>query len=457
MTENTLAAFSAAADLGADMWELDVHVSADGHPMICHDDDLARVFGVDGRISTMTFEGIRQQAPQVPHLDEVIALAGERGQALYIELKSTQAGSAVMDALIRTGFERAAIGSFSAEEVRRLADAGCPYPLSVLVPLGADPFELADRAGADIIHLCWEKGGESPQDLVTADLLTQAQGRELGIVLWHEERASVMQALRRLHVLGICTNTPELMAGFAPINALGIEIVCHRGINRLAPENTFAAARLAFDQGAHYLEIDVRESADGEIVVLHDPTLDRTTNGCGPVADWTLDELKRLDAGSWFSSFHAGERIPTLREILALVRAYDRRLYIENKCVPPDEVLAVVEEEGFLDRCFFWSPDDALQDELRARSQHARIKVNLGRYSSVAELRDHLNPAICELGVDDYSAARDELEAAGIVPMMQYFGDDPAVFDRIVDLRPRMLNLDRSDLLRAAALRRAGQ
>jgi glycerophosphoryl diester phosphodiesterase len=79
--------------------------------------------------------------------------------------------------------------------VRQLRAARCAYPLSILVPLGADPHAAADAAKADIIHLCWERGGQRPQDLVTRDLLDRARHAGREIVLWHEERPAVLADL----------------------------------------------------------------------------------------------------------------------------------------------------------------------------------------------------------------------------------------------------------------------
>ena len=80
-----------------------------------------------------------------------------------------------------------------------------------------------------------------------------------------------------------------------------------------------AAFRLAFEQGADGVELDAKLTADGHVVALHDATLDRTTNGSGPVSSCTLADLRRLDAGSHFSAAFAGERIPTLQEVLECV------------------------------------------------------------------------------------------------------------------------------------------
>jgi glycerophosphoryl diester phosphodiesterase len=100
--------------------------------------------------------------------------------------------------------------------------------------------------------------------------------------------------------------------------------IAHRGASSYAPENTFAAYNKALEMGVDHIELDVHFTKDGHIVVIHDDTVDRTTNGKGPVLEHTLAELRALDAGSWFSSEYAGEPIRSLGEIL---EQYKGRLY----------------------------------------------------------------------------------------------------------------------------------
>ncbi|MBE63469.1 MAG: hypothetical protein CMB89_14005 [Flammeovirgaceae bacterium] len=98
------------------------------------------------------------------------------------------------------------------------------------------------------------------------------------------------------------------------------DIIAHKGASGIAPENTIAAIQLALDMGVDMIEIDVRNTHDEEIVVIHDASLDRTTNGTGLVHDYTLEEIRELDAGSWFGDArYAGEKVPTLKEVLDLV------------------------------------------------------------------------------------------------------------------------------------------
>ena len=97
-------------------------------------------------------------------------------------------------------------------------------------------------------------------------------------------------------------------------------IVAHRGSSKFAPENTLAAFRRAIDDGADAVELDVRCSADGEVVVIHDASLSRTAEARGRVEQMTLAELRSLSAGSWFHRGYAAERIPTLDEVLELIK-----------------------------------------------------------------------------------------------------------------------------------------
>jgi glycerophosphoryl diester phosphodiesterase len=93
-------------------------------------------------------------------------------------------------------------------------------------------------------------------------------------------------------------------------------VVGHRGNAGQAPENTLVSYREAREAGADLAECDVRLTRDGHLVLLHDATLDRTTDGTGPLADHTLAELGALDAGGWKAPAYAGERIPTLEALL---------------------------------------------------------------------------------------------------------------------------------------------
>jgi glycerophosphoryl diester phosphodiesterase len=162
-----------------------------------------------------------------------------------------------------------------------------------------------------------------------------------------------------------------------------IFVTAHRGFSGQTPENTLASFQAAIDAGSDMIELDVHLSRDHEVVVIHDDTLERTTNGRGNVADKTLSELKSLDAGSWLHPRFTGERIPTLAEVLALAR--DRILVnIElkkGKHFPytmedlADRTLAVVEKAGMTDHVLFSSFAPPAIDRISARNPRLPIAL----------------------------------------------------------------------------------
>ena len=113
-------------------------------------------------------------------------------------------------------------------------------------------------------------------------------------------------------------------------NSEDFVVMAHRGASAVAPENTLAAYAKAVEMGADYAELDVRQTKDGAIVLMHDKTVHRTTGVKGFVWDLTLEDLKQLEAGSWFGEEFRGEPIPTLEEVIRLVKGR-MKLNIEVK------------------------------------------------------------------------------------------------------------------------------
>ncbi len=131
-------------------------------------------------------------------------------------------------------------------------------------------------------------------------------------------------------------------------------VIGHRGACRYAPENTLDSFRLALEQGAEALELDVRASRDGEAVVMHDATLDRTTDLSGPVGRHTTAELARADAGYWFTPDRGrtrpfrgrGIRIPTLREVLGAFPCTPLIVEVKESAVQEDVARALLEADA---------------------------------------------------------------------------------------------------------------
>ena len=151
-------------------------------------------------------------------------------------------------------------------------------------------------------------------------------------------RASFAATLTVATVL-VLVLVPDAVQAYAPnlIGALRTPgepafVAGHRGDRADAPENTLPAFEAAFASGLDVVETDVQLTADGFPVLLHDPTVDRTTNGSGAVANLTLDQVEALDAGSWFDKSFAGTRVPRLGEFLDLLAATPhKRALVELK------------------------------------------------------------------------------------------------------------------------------
>lgn len=115
------------------------------------------------------------------------------------------------------------------------------------------------------------------------------------------------------------------------------KVIGHRGAATYAPENTLDSIHTAADLGADWVELDVKLTKDGVPIIFHDDTLDRTTNGSGLVADKTYDEIKELDAGSWFGESFIGAKIPTLEEAVDVLIERGLGLNLEIKACPGRE------------------------------------------------------------------------------------------------------------------------
>lgn len=157
-------------------------------------------------------------------------------------------------------------------------------------------------------------------------------------------RPSTVVPAVTLALLGTVLTAPALAEGTRHQRASGsssdeVANVAHRGASRRAPENTLAAIRKAIDAGADYVGIDVRRTRNDKLVVLHDRTLDRTTDvervyprrSPWRVSDFSLREIRRLDAGAWWSSHYSGTQVPSLADALRLLERSRTGAFLEVK------------------------------------------------------------------------------------------------------------------------------
>jgi len=156
-------------------------------------------------------------------------------------------------------------------------------------------------------------------------------------------------------------------------------VIAHRGFSGSAPENTVAAIREAIAIGADMAEIDVTLTADERVVVIHDETLDRTTNGSGKVADRSFDDVRSLDAGSWFAPRFAGEKVPTLGEVLDTTNGRIL-LNVEIKTEAVDRgisgwVATAIRERGMVDQVIVSSFSPTALEQMHALAPEIRTAV----------------------------------------------------------------------------------
>jgi glycerophosphoryl diester phosphodiesterase len=218
-------------------------------------------------------------------------------------------------------------------------------------------------------------------------------------------------------------------------------VVAHRGHSAQAPENTMAAFVDARRAGADWIEVDVRIAADGVPVVMHDPTVDRTTGGTGRVAGLTAEEIVALDAGSWFGPGFAGEPVPTFAEVVEELGRRGGRLLLELKHPHTRDdvarVLGMAADAGLTDRLVVQSFRPSILADVAA------VAPGLPRALLTTTL--HENPvAVCgELALSSYHPAAvdvlerpelvDALHAAGVATMVWTVNDE--------ELWPRLASL----------------
>lgn len=191
------------------------------------------------------------------------------------------------------------------------------------------------------------------------------------------------------------------------------EIFAHRGASGYAPENTLEAFRLAMEQGADGMELDVHLTKDGEVVVIHDETLDRTSNGHGNVRDYTLEELKKFSFHNHMEKYQ-GVQIPTLKEALNLVKNSRIKVNIELKTGIywyegiEEKTMDIVKTMGMEDRVIYssfnhYSIQKVLEQNSDAETAYlfSDVPLNMEKYAKDTGVKG-LHPAVYHLKMADF-------------------------------------------------------
>jgi glycerophosphoryl diester phosphodiesterase len=352
--ENTLAAFGLAVELGFEWIEVDVRLTSDGDHVLFHDPNLDDNSNGTGPLKEHTLEEIRKldaggwfarrfEGEKIPTLAETLAFAKDKIN-LYLDCKDVDVVKLVRE-IRRSGMERQVVvfGEYRLlKQVHHLSDGAV-----AVMP------DYDDRPDLDfLIQQLHPVAIEFEFDLLTPEIVTRAHAA--GIIVQSDSlgEADNPAAWRKAMEMGvdwIQTDCGERVIATAAQCTLPsprpVMIVAHRGVNRLAPENTLAAFRKAIELDMDYMEVDLHTSSDGQLVAIHDGRLERTTNGSGPVRSHTLAELKVLSAGAWFGAPYARETMPTMEEVVELARG-KIKLYIDAKDVDPVLLTGLIRAAG---------------------------------------------------------------------------------------------------------------
>jgi len=194
-----------------------------------------------------------------------------------------------------------------------------------------------------------------------------------------------------------------------PAAAKRIIVIAHRGEHTEAPENTLASIRKAIEVGCDYVEVDVRRTRDGALVLMHDSTVDRTTNGRGKVETLTLAEIRALDAGAKRGAAWAGEKVPTFDEALAACKG-KIKVYVDHKAGPPAEILSAIEKHGMVRDVVIYGSVENLRAFKRLNSRVWIMPDHPGSPEKIVELVRDLKPETLDGNIVDWTA--EQVQAA---------------------------------------------
>jgi glycerophosphoryl diester phosphodiesterase len=186
-----------------------------------------------------------------------------------------------------------------------------------------------------------------------------------------------------------------------------IVVVAHRGAHKTVPENTLASLEKAIELGVDYVELDVRRTKDGVLVLLHDASVNRMTNGKGKIEDLTFDEIHKLNIRARTAT--PGQKIPTFDEFLEHAKGR-MKLYVDHKKAPPSEVLALIEKHGMLKDVVVYGSVATLREYKRLAPSVWIMPGHPRSIEAMEALAKDLKPETLDGAIKEWTAA--EIEAA---------------------------------------------
>jgi glycerophosphoryl diester phosphodiesterase len=207
---------------------------------------------------------------------------------------------------------------------------------------------------------------------------------------------------------------PQAVAGDSPrtVNRVAkkIVVIAHRGAHREAPENTLASLEQAIEIGCDFVELDVRRTKDGALVIMHDSSVNRMTNGKGRIADLTLAEIRKFEVKSRHGAKWAGLKVPTFDEMLERAKGH-MKIYVDHKQAPPAEVLAAINRHGMRHDVVVYNGDVKTLREYKRLAPDVWIMPGHPKSIAAIEALAHdLKPETLDGSIDEWT--QPQVEAA---------------------------------------------
>ena len=357
--ENSAAAIEMCAQDYCEWAEIDVRLTKDGKHVIIHDDTVDSTTDGTGRVEDLTLEELKSldagswfaqrfSGIRILTLNEALMVAKSKVN-LYLDCKQINPEQLVAEVLDADMQKQVVVYSSSDILMKvKAASKGAVAGMTKYRPTMPFNSFVSDVSPAAV---------EIDADHVTKELCEKfhaagikVQAKVLGEKwdnpdVWRKVIDAGVDWLQTDHPAGILLLNARLRLG----GTLPVKIACHRGANRYAPENTIPAIREAVSLGADFIEIDIQTTQDNQAVLMHDGTVNRTTNGSGRVRGLTLESVKHLSAGTWFGKPFDQVRVPSFDEGL---QAYGPQTgaYLDAKNIDPEVLLKAIHQWGFQDR-----------------------------------------------------------------------------------------------------------
>lgn len=235
-----------------------------------------------------------------------------------------------------------------------------------------------------------------------------------------------------------------------------VQISAHRGNSLIAPENTLATFRKILEMGVEYIEMDVRTASDGTVVILHDGTLDRTTDGQGPIKNLTLKEIKKLSAGKGYGEEFVKEQIPTLEETAKLIHQWNKKhthktfIYVDCKQVAAQPLIDLLKKYKLAEESVFYGNDSFLMS-LKQVYPKAKLLPALKNKEEIAAKVQNLQPYAFDVSWPALNKELvDEIHSKGIRIFSDLFGpfDQTTNYTKAKELKIDLIQTDHVQLVK---------